>query len=392
MIDTDLRHGEKRLSKAAISHIIQEPIIEAGQRILPIDALRGVAMIAMALDHVASFLWVSLQAETYGGQPAVLESWPHWVAGLFTNIAAPIFWLLSGVSVALLEASRKRKGDSDWQISRFLIIRAGLILFLDMTICQVFWAGKGPYTHVLLSIGFSLVGLSLLRLLPVYVTTGLSLAVLIGYQFGLPYIAANFSQTDHLWQALLFSYSTRTFPAVEFSLLGWASLMGLGYVLGRGLSNPELHWRGFMTGAAPGLLGVWLVLRLSGSFGDLTPYASHQPWYYFLVMSKTPPSLSYLAFNLGLAAVIFTFFSARSHWLKLMPLKWLVLFGQVSLFFFVVHIMVFNLLSRVMRALPLSLPGMVQVFITWGAGLILMLPIASVYRSLRKRYRLLRYL
>jgi len=392
VINADVEHGQTSLSVAVLDQPRGRLTAAVEQRILPIDALRGVAMIAMALDHVASFLWVSLQAETYGGQPAILESWPHWVAGLFTNIAAPIFWLLSGVSVALLETSRRKKGDSDWQISRFLLIRAGVILVLDMTVCQAFWAGKGPYTHVLLSIGISLVGLSLLRLLPVYVTTVLSLLMLLGYQLGLPYIAANFSQTDHFWRALFFSYSTRTFPAVEFSLLGWASLMGLGYSLGKKIPNPGLSQRDFLTKTIFALLGLWLILRLAGGFGDLTPYSKDQPWYYFLVMSKTPPSLTYLAFNLSLAAIIFAFFATRSQWLKYLPLKWLVLFGQVSLFFFVIHIVVFGLLGRATRALQLPLPGMAQVFLVWMVGLAIMLPLASTYRSLRKRYRILRYL
>ena len=364
----------------------------AGQRVLPIDALRGVAMIAMALDHIASFLRVGLQAETYGGQPAVLESWPHWVAGLFTNIAAPVFWLLSGVSVMLLETSRKKKGETDWQISRFLLIRAALILILDLTVCQVFWNGKGPYTHVLLSIGLSLIGLSLLRLLPVGVVGGVSLLMLAGYQWALPYLAAQYSQTDNFWQALVFSYSTKTWPAVEFSLLGWGSLMGLGYALSRVILNPgAVKGRALLWGGL-GLPALWLILRLMGGFGDLTPYTGAQPWYYFFVMSKTPPSLTYLAFNLGAAAVIFGLFSARPAWLEKPPLKWLVLFGQVSLFFFVVHIVVYSLLSKAALAVALPLPGMAQVFLFWGLGLAIMLPIASAYRSLRKRYRILRYL
>ena len=154
-IDANLTRPGEQLAAKAVEQSKEAAAVAVGQRVLPIDALRGVAMIAMALDHVASFLRVGLQAETYGGMPAVLESWSHWLAGLFTNVAAPTFWLLSGISVVLLETSRKKKGATDWEISKFLLIRAGLILILDMTICQIFWAGKGPYTHVLLSIGLS---------------------------------------------------------------------------------------------------------------------------------------------------------------------------------------------------------------------------------------------
>jgi hypothetical protein len=299
---------------------------------------------------------------------------------------------LSGISVVLLETSRKKKGATDWEISKFLLIRAGLILILDMTICQIFWAGKGPYTHVLLSIGLSLMLLSLLRLLPVAVTTVVSLLMLVGYQIALPSIAAQLSQTTHFMQALLFSYSTVTFPAIEFSIFGWAGLMFLGYSLGKGLSIPAMGLRKTLYWAIIALLASWLVLRMIGGFGDLTPYTGDQPWYYFLIMSKTPPSLTYLTFNLGLAGIIFALFSLRTDLLKQLPMKWLVLIGQVSLFFFVMHIVVFGLISRAVLALDLPLPGMALVFLVWVFGLVVMLPITSAYRTLRKRYSILRYL
>jgi hypothetical protein len=261
-----------------------------------------------------------------------------------------------------------------------------------MTICQIFWAGSGPYTHVLLSIGLSLMLLSLLRLLPVIVTTIVSVTMLVGYQLALPYIAGQFSQTTNFLQALLFSYSTITFPAVEFSIFGWAGLMFLGYSLGKGLSNPVLGQRKSLVWAIFALLASWLVMRIIGGFGDLTAYTSDQAWYYFLVMSKTPPSLTYLTFNLGLAGITFALFSLRVEWLKHLPMKWLVLVGQVSLFFFVMHIVVFGLISRVTLALNLPIPGMALVFIVWVVGLVVMLPITSAYRSLRKRHSILRYL
>jgi uncharacterized membrane protein len=105
-INTNITHPGEQLTAKAVEQTKEAAAVAVGQRVLPIDALRGVAMIAMALDHVASFLRIGLQAETYGGLPAVLQSWPHWLAGLFTNVAAPTFWLLSGVSVVLLETSR----------------------------------------------------------------------------------------------------------------------------------------------------------------------------------------------------------------------------------------------------------------------------------------------
>ncbi len=391
-VQAKLDKNKSAQSAAAFEPTKAASAVSAGLRILQIDALRGVAMIAMALDHIASFMLVSLQAESYGGLTAVLESWPHWVAGLFTNIAAPTFWLLSGISIVLLETSRKKKGVSDWKISQFLLIRAALIILIDLTICEITWVGKGPYTHVLLSIGISLMVVSLLRLLPTYVIAVVSVTMIVGYQIFLPQIASNFSQTTNFWQALAISYSTKTIPAIEFSLIGWGSLMGLGYALGKGIFAEENGKKNYMWVTIPGLLALWFVLRAAGGFGDLAPYSQSQPWYYFMVMSKTPPSLTYLAFNLGLAAIVFTLFSLRSDWLEKAPLKWLVLFGQVSLFFFIVHIGIYGLLAQGALELKLPVPGMALLFAVWIVGLIILLPINLFYRSLRKRFKILRYL
>jgi len=364
------------------------------ERLLALDALRAIALFSMALDHAAASVWISLQAETYGGQPALLESWPHWVAGLFTNLAAPTFWLLSGVSLALFEAARLARGAAPRDITRHLLIRSGLIIMLDLTVCWLAWNGKGPYLHVLLSIGLGLAIMTLARLLPTRVL-GIFLAIAIpGYQVLLPLFAPLLSQTNHFWIALLITYSTTTVPATEFSLLGWMPLMGLGYLLGGqvriGRLRQPLHWLAM----GMGLLGLWLVLRLVGGFGDLTPFAPGQPWYYFLIMSKTPPSLSYLSFNLGISALLLAALLALQDWLEKPALRWLAVCGQVALFFFVLHLVAYGLIGKLITALALPLPGMVRAVGLWAVGLSFLVPLAIGYRRLkvRKPQSVLRYL
>lgn len=363
-------------------------------RILPLDALRGLALLCMALDHAAAAVQVSFQAETYGGQPAILLSAAYWVTGLITNIAAPAFWLLSGVSVALLEAGQRRNGASESAITRFLLIRAAVLAALTLTVCDWAWLGKTPYTQVLLSLSLSLAALNLLRRLPLPVL-GVGLAVvMLGYQAALPWIAQNFSQADSLWRALLLGYSTVTRPAVEFSLLGWGPLMGVGYLLGRNIHQPR--WQAPRTWLALGgaLIALALVLRAWGGFGDLAPAAADAPWYYFLVLSKQPPSLTFFALNLGLAALILAGLYAGRTWLERWPGQGAVVLGQVALFSFVVHIVVYNLVGRVFLALALPVPGVIVAYLAWGCGLAVLFPLAFLYRRLRRQNpkSVLRYL
>ncbi len=381
---------------SSLTGAVAVPQVTAKVRLIALDALRGVAMIAMALDHAAASVRTSLQAESYGGQPAILENWSHWVFGLFTNLAGPTFWLLSGVSIALFEASRRKRGMSEWAITRFFLTRAAVLVLLDLTICQLAWAGQGPYLHVLLSIGVSLALMSVLRLLPTPIFITLILGLLFGYQWFLPAIAPAFSQTDNFWLALFLTYSTEIYLAVEYSILGWLPLMGLGIILGRRISSPKLRQAETWAIIGGMLLCGWLVLRLIGGFGDLTPYTAYSDaqWHHWLIMSKTPPSLTYLLFNLGLAALILAVFYTLNYWLEHPLGQWLVWIGQVSLFFFVAHIVVYGILGRTIMALDLPIPSMVRTFMVWPVGLIMLVPLAQGYRSLRQRYpnSLLRYL
>jgi uncharacterized membrane protein len=371
-------------------------IATASARLVAIDALRGLAIVAMALDHAAAAARVSLQAESYGGQMAALGSLPSWVLGLVTNIAAPTFWLLAGVSVWLYSSARLKRGATNGEITRFFLIRAGVLAVLDLTIAWLAWTGSTPYTHVLLSLAISLALLSLARLLPFKAFAVIAVAWFIGYQLALPSLATQFTDGAGVayWQALSFYFSYHTFPASEFSILGWGSLMFLGYVLGRYVQSP--HLRRWQTWALIGLgmFGLWLALRLLGGFGDLAAYTRDLPIYYFVIMNKTPPSLTFLLFNLGIAALLYALLQMNESWLQGRPGVWLVWMGQVSLFAFVVHLVIYGLLGRIAVALPLPLPGVVKALTIWLIGLCILIPLVKLYRQARKQRpdSLLRYL
>jgi uncharacterized membrane protein len=356
------------------------------QRLLPIDALRGIALMAMSLDHAAASVWVSLQAETYGGQPAVLASWPYWIAGLFTNIAAPTFWFLSGISLALFTNARKRKGVPENEITRHFLIRSLVIIVLDLTLCWLAWSGKTPYLHVLLSIGFCLLLMSFTRRINIRLFLVLTLGVFFSYQLALPMIAASLSQTRQFLPAFFLSYSTLTVPAVEFSIFGWGTLMGLGFVVGQKATSEWFQRPRTWVFVGFALWLLCFILRVWGKFGDLTPMQPGQSWYYFLIMGKTPPSFSFLSFNLGIASFILAGLFLFNSLLRKKPLSWIVICGQVSLFYFAAHIVGYGLLGRLVRWFELPVPDVVLAILTWFLGLVILVPITIAYRSVRSRH------
>lgn len=366
------------------------------ERIVAIDALRGVALVLMALDHGSFFVGAGLQAESYGGQPVALQSAAYWLSGLLTNLASPIFFLLGGYSLALYAEGRRRKGDSAWATTRYMLIRAAVILALDLTVCNLFWRGSTPYVHVLTAMAAAMIILALLRQLPPLALAGVGLATLLAHQAALAALAGPLvaGEPQSFWRAFWLTYSYDTRPAIGFAVLGWGPLMWLGYALGSLQGAPALRrprtWA--MVGIA--LLGLWLGLRALRGFGDLGSFGAvgHSLAHLF-VMSKAPPSLSYFAFNLGWAALLLAAFYAWPWLLEREPLRRLIVVGQVSLFFYVAHLGVYNLLSQAIGLVALPGPRIVWGYLAWILGLAILLPLSSWYRGLRKRYpRVLSYL
>lgn len=368
----------------------------ADGRVLVVDSLRGLALLAMALDHAAFFVGTSLQAESYGGAAVALQSWPYWLAGLATNIAAPLFWLLSGVSLALYEAGRRRRGEADGPISHFILVRAGALLALDLTVCALAWRGAYPYVHVLTSMALAMIVLAGLRRLPTAAMLLVGLGSLFGYQSWLLAIGPTMPEMSNLFEAVLLGYSYSTRPAIGFALLGWGPLMWLGFCIGRVISKPwQRPGPGMLLLIGLALIGAALCLRLVGGYGDFGPFgqigASPAHW---LIMSKAPASLSFLAFNLGLASLLAAGMSLRPDWLTDGPLSWLVGIGQASLAFYVAHLWVYNLIAAVIVPLELPLNALLRGCLAFALGLPLLLPFCGAYRQMRQRNRdsVLRYL
>jgi uncharacterized membrane protein len=357
----------------------------ATNRIVTIDAWRGIVLALMALEHAGSYLQAYLVAETYLGNSAEIQSWPGFVAGLFTNLAAPTFWLLAGVSVALLEASRRRSGASQKSITHFLLVRSLVLIVVDLTVCSLIWPDAQGNVHVLLSLGVSLAFLSALRLLPLRWIGFLSLFIVVGYQWFLVYMPSPTPEPQNLLTQLFFIPSYSTWPAIEFPVAGWCGIMFAGYWLGRHVSSSWLRRsRAWLLIGLSLLLG-WLVLRLSGGFGDYLPYSADTPWYYFFVMSKAPASLTYLFFNLGLSFILFSILLKLAGHVERQPGgQWLIALGQVSLFVYVLHLAIYRILGALFLAVDLPLPELLQVSASWLLGLAALISAAYAYRRFKK--------
>src|SRR5215471_12099169 len=99
-------------------------------RILSVDALRGMVMILMALDHTRDFI----HAAAMSSSPTDLTrtTAPIFFTRWITHICAPVFAFTAGTG-AFLWASRKRTTS---ELSRFLVTRGLWLMLLEITVLR----------------------------------------------------------------------------------------------------------------------------------------------------------------------------------------------------------------------------------------------------------------
>jgi hypothetical protein len=102
-----------------------------------------------------------------------------------------------------------------------------------------------------------------------------------------------------------------------------------------------------------------------------------------LLMSKYPPSLAFLMWNLGGMAIAI---AAHNYLEKRLPVKrfWetITLFGQTPLFFYVVHLQVYKLLGLI----PFLRGSLLAGYLAWLVGLAVMIPLCATFRSVKRKY------
>jgi uncharacterized membrane protein len=308
-------------------------------RLESIDYLRGLVMVIMALDHVRDY---------FSSSPidplAPEASTPLFLTRLVTNICAPTFVLLAGVSAGLM-SERKTKAE----LSRFLFTRGLWLVALEATVVTFGWKfnfSDFPGTiilSVIWAIGVAMIVLGGLIHLPRFVVVCFGLAIVLGHNLldGMlpssvyPNETAPFWMNLHqqvLWQPLGVSV------VMHYPTHAWIGVMVCGFGLARVFSWESKRRIKYLVSIGGGLIALFLILRGFNLYGDSNTWQPSESIALtvrdFLDVSKYPPSLHFLGFNIGVALVIL---GAVEKWRP--PLSnAMVTIGQVPLFYYVGHI------------------------------------------------------
>jgi uncharacterized membrane protein len=338
------------------------------ERLIPVDLLRGLIMVFMALDHANYFIAQQHSSGEYWGGP--IPEFPSALAfftRLITHYSAPGFFFLMGTGMVFFTLARRRRGWSEWQIMRHFWIRGALLILLQLTLINFFWQ-IGPfdfpsiYIGVLLALGGGMILCSfLLRLNPPILIT-LALVFFVGTELLHPNPTMwNLLETDPFNLILLRSGGTATFWS-NYPVLTWVELILLGMAFGHWLKRDAM--KGYRRSAILGILFLlaFLALRTLDGFGNIRPRPGNG-WMDYLSLVKYPPSMTFTLFTMaGNLLMLWAFARLHSRWLK--PLAVL---GREPLFFYILHLPGYAILGHWLTPDGSSLGFM---YLLWLVGLV----------------------
>src|SRR5690606_19837591 len=149
------------------------------QRLQSIDALRGLVILFMLLDHVRDTFFLHRQVS----DPMTIDATEPslFFSRTLAHLCAPVFVLLTGLSAWLY--GEKHQGRSD--VSAFLFKRGLFLVVLEFTLVNFAWTFQFPpsviYLQVIWAIGISMIALSLLVWLPRPLLLVLGAAIVAGH-------------------------------------------------------------------------------------------------------------------------------------------------------------------------------------------------------------------
>jgi uncharacterized membrane protein len=320
----------------------------ATSRVTTVDALRGLVMVVMALDHTRDFFHIgamSFSPEDLARTTPLLFS-TRWV----THICAPTFMFLSGVGASL----RLERDGRIAELSRFLWTRGLWLVFLELTVMRLamnfsFGAQNPVLVLVLSALGLSMIALAALMHLPRAALLTLSLAVIALHNTLDGVQAARFGAFAGAWN-LLHQPGVFTIAGVPvvvgYPLVPWFAVMAAGFCIGPHLVRDAPRRAPIIVGGM--MLIGFVLLRAANVYGDPSPWSTQSSPTFtllsFLRTTKYPPSLQFLLMTLGPALILLTCLDRiRTGWRDA-----LVVIGRVPLFFYVVHFWALHVLASIM--------------------------------------------
>lgn len=325
---------------------------KARTRLIAIDALRGLVMLFMLVDHVRETFFLHLQVtdpvDANTTDPGLFFT------RLLSTFCAPTFVALTGLSAWLYGQSH-----SKGQVSEFLLKRGLFLIFLEMTVVGYAWPTQAPafpptaiWLQVIWAIGISMVALAALLHLPRAAQFGVGLAIVCLHNL-LDLIRLTADQPGYVAWAILHQRSLIEFGGAAikttYPVLPWIGVILLGYACGPWFakgSDPQRRIRRLVT-LGLGLILGFVAIRYLNFYGDKPWFVAETPLrtvMSFLALTKYPPSLLFLMPTVGTGCLLLALFETYED-SAVMP--HLALLGGAPMFYYILHLYVLKLIYNV---------------------------------------------
>lgn len=375
-------------------------------RINGVDALRGLVIVVMVLDHVRDFF----HATAFTADPMALDSGnpalflTRWI----THLCAPTFVFLAGLSVWLQKANGKSPGD----LSRFLLTRGLWLIVLELTVIGIgFNFGWWIFLQVIWAIGCGMIVLAALHRLPRATVLAIGGLIVAGHPALNLVSPSMFGALEPIWRAMAVRGPFPTDAGlllVVYPAIQWTGILLLGYGLAGFLTGADGLRRSRVALFAAAFLGLFAVARAINLPGlDPFPWTVQESplWsvFSFISANKYPPSPAYVLLMLGLAFVLLLALDR----LRGPVASVLLIFGRTPLFTYLLHVWIAHALA-VAVGIAMGVPpsafldtitdpsrlielgwgfSLPWVYVAWAAVLAILYPLSRWFEGVKRRRR-----
>jgi uncharacterized membrane protein len=362
------------------------PVAPRRSRNVALDALRGLIVVLMAVDHTNYFVAQQHSSgEHWGGPfPAYADSL-SFITRLITHPVAPGFAFLMGVGMVLFAGSRRKRGWSEGAIVRHFLVRGAVLIALQFTIVNLAWKlGPQPFPTVYLGVlaalgGGMILGSLFVRLGPLSLLV-VGMALFIGVELSHP-DPARWGIIFDQPLGLIFGYSGGDAGFwSNYPILPWLELVIFGMAFGKWIlvDGAVPFRRAWVIGLSA--LAAFSLLRVFDGFGNIRP-RSGDDWIGYLNVVKYPPAMTFTLLTMGVNLILLSIFSRIEDGGRRL-VETLTVFGRVPLFFYVTHLYLYAGLGAWLAPSGTSLEVM---YVYWLAGLAILYPLCVWYGGFKQR-------
>lgn len=332
------------LPYAASREAAAQPVV-ARSRIEVIDAMRGLVMVIMMLDHVRETFYLHKQV---GDPMDVASTEPSlFFSRLAAHFCAPMFVFLTGLGAWLYANPASGVPRSP---TGFLVKRGLLLIVLEVTVITFAWNGIFPphtiWLQVIWVIGLCMIILGLVHRLPRGILAVVGFALVFGHNLLTPIQFQPGEPGYAIWTILHdrgFLISDGFIKLkVSYPLLPWIGVILLGYLAGplyAKAMDPARRAR-ILTGLGLACLALLGLLRGFNIYGETLPWTHQQDFVHTLMawlnFTKYPPSLDFLLLTLGAGFLLLPRLEAMSNAFT----RVLATFGGAPMFYYILHLYV----------------------------------------------------